>query len=178
MNYYKQYQHQLITITSSINLISKMSSTWYIDFEGYRLDNKYIVKEISILNKDTLECYNYFVKSPRRIPLPPNTQTIQYQFKRHNLRWKFGDYSFLQAISHIILKVKRDTVWAKGTEKVKFLQTWLPHIEEMSWLTTSFKKLCNCASEVCEIRHGFNCARRKVHELRYIDLQTHESRKL
>lgn len=145
------------------------TSAWYIDFEGYHFDNRFFVKEIAILNKDTYACYNYFVKNPCEIPLPPNTQTIHYQFKRHNLRWKLGDYSFSEAIADIILKVKHDAVYGKGTEKVKFLQRWLPQIEEMTWITTSFKNLYNCPSEVCEIRHGINCARRKVHELQYTD---------
>jgi hypothetical protein len=144
--------------------------TWYIDFEGYQFDNRYVVKEIAILNKETLECYNYFVKNPAYIPHPPNTQTIQSQFKRHNLRWKFGDHHFLDAISDIILKVKRDAVYCKGPEKAKCLRTWLPHIEEMTWIATSFKKLYNCTAEVCDIKHGLNCARRKVHELHYIDV--------
>lgn len=146
-----------------------MSSTWYIDFEGYQFDNKYIVKEIAILNKDTLVCYNYFVNSPSKIPERPITQTTYYQYKRHNLRWKFGDYHFWDAIGDIMSKVKCDAVYGKGPEKVKYLQEWLPQIEEMTWIQTPFKKLYNCVSEVCNIAHGLNCARRKVHELRYID---------
>jgi hypothetical protein len=68
------------------------------------------------------------------------------------------------------VKVKsHDTVYGKGSEKVKFLKTWLLQIEDMTWIKTSFKKLYNCVSEVCEIGHGLNCARRKVHELRYVD---------
>jgi len=146
-----------------------MPTAWYIDFEGYQFDNRYIVKEIAIVNKDTLQCYNYFIKNPCKLPDRPNTQSIHYQYKRHNLRWKFGDYHFFDAIGDIILKVKCDAVYGKGTEKVKFLQTWLPQIKEMTWITTSFKKLYNCVTEVCEIEHGLNCARRKVHELHYVD---------
>ena len=146
-----------------------MPTTWYIDFEGYQFDHRYIVKEIVILNKDTLQCYNYFVANPCTLPHHPNTHSFHYQYKRHNLRWLFGDYNFLEAIRDITSKVNGDIVYGKGPEKVKYLQTWLPQIEEMTWIKTPFKKLYNCVSEVCEIGHGLNCARRKVHELRYVD---------
>lgn len=146
-----------------------MPPTWYIDFEGYHYENRFIVKEIAILNKDTQQCYNYFVTNPCTIPNRPLLQSINFQYKRHNLRWRFGDYLFLDAIADIMAKVKGDAVYAKGSEKVKFLQTWLPQTEEMTWITTSFNKLYNCVSEVCEIGHGLNCARRKVHELRHAD---------
>jgi len=78
----------------------------------------------------------------------------------------------LDAIGDIMTKVKHDdSVYAKGLEKVNYLKIWLPQIQEMTWISTPFKKLYNCVSEVCEIGHGLNCARRKVHELRYIDTQ-------
>jgi len=149
-----------------------MSATWYVDFEGYHYDGRFVVKEIAILNKVTLQCFHYFVKNPCNLPNAPNTQTIDYQFKRHKLRWKSGDYHFLDAICDIMTQVKHnDSVYAKGLEKVNYLKIWLPQIQEMTWISTPFKKLYNCVSEVCEIGHGLNCARRKVHELRYIDTQ-------
>ena len=76
----------------------------------------------------------------------------------------------MDVISDLILKVKRDAVYCKGPEKAKCLRTWLPHIEEMTWIATSFKKLYNCTGEVCAIKHGLNCARRNVHEFHYIDV--------
>jgi len=150
--------------------ISSSKNIWYIDFEGYHFDNKFIVKEIAIVKKDSLQCYNYFVMNPCNIPHAPNTQTIHFQYKRHNLRWEFGDFKFCDVIEDIISKVKSsDAVYGKGAAKVAFLKKWLPQIQEMTWINTPFKKLYNCISEVCEIRHGFNCARRKAHELQYID---------
>jgi hypothetical protein len=142
-------------------------TTWYIDFEGYHFDNNYIVKEIAIVSKDRTRCYNYFVKSPTKMPHRPNTMTSDFQFNRHKLRWNCGDYDFMDAIRDIQLKVKNDDdlVLCKGAEKTKFLQSWLPEVEDMVWITTPFKQLYYCKSEVCEIKHGLNCARRKVHEL-------------
>jgi hypothetical protein len=147
----------------------EMSTAWYVDFEGYHFDHRYFVKEIAILNKDTLKCYNYFVLNPCCIPECPNTQTTNFQYNRHKLSWRFGDHNFLETMMVIASKVKSDVVFAKGREKVKFLKRWLPQIEEMTWIATPFKNLYNCVSEICEVKHGYNCARRKVHELRYVD---------
>lgn len=150
-------------------LLFTMSPIWYLDFEGYHFDNTFFVKEIAILNSDTLECFNYFVQNPRKIPHLPNTAATNYQYKKHNLRWTFGDYHFWEAIGDIMSKIKNDAVFAKGPEKVKFLQTWLPQIEDMTWINTPFKNLYNCITDVCDVKHGLTCARRKVNELRYID---------
>jgi hypothetical protein len=103
------------------------------------------------------------------MPVQSNILATHHQFKRHKLDWTFGDYHFIEAINDIILKVKCDKVYGKGSEKVKFLKTWLPQIEDMTWIKISSKNLFNCASEVCGLGHGLNCARRKVHELRFID---------
>jgi hypothetical protein len=62
------------------------AAIWYIDFEGYQIGVRFIVKEIAIVNKDTLQCYNYFVVNPCKIPVQANIQsTHHHQFKRHNL---------------------------------------------------------------------------------------------
>lgn len=145
------------------------AGTWYIDFEGYHFDDTFHVKEIAILNKDTHQCYNYFIQNPFNIPDLPHTSATHFQYRRHNLKWKCGDYQFWEAIFDIMCKIRDDTVYGKGAEKVKFLQTWLPQIEDMVWIRTPFKNLNNCVGELCEFKHGRNCARRKVHELRYID---------
>ena len=144
-------------------------TTWYVDFEGYHFDNKFIVKEIAIVSQDTLQCFNYLTKSPTNT-FRPYTRSSDYQYNRHKLRWLYGDYHFMEAIRDIQLKVKDDdTVLCKGPEKTKFLQTWFPQIEDMTWISTPFKKLFNCKSEVCELNHSINCARRKVHELMFAD---------
>lgn len=145
-------------------------ATWYIDFEAYHFDNKFIVKEIAIVNEDASKCFNYFVKNPCKMPERPNTLSCYYQFKRHNLRWTFGDYNFFEAIYDIQLKINsNDKVYAKGTEKSLFLQKWLPQLKESVWISPPFKKLNMCHNELCELKHGIFCARRKVHELRFAD---------
>jgi hypothetical protein len=147
-----------------------LSSTWYVDFEAYHYRNCYIVKELAILNKDTLECHDYLVLSPSSIEAPPCTPSIHFQYHRHNLKWEDGYVHFsdvLRAVKHHVMR--GDVVYAKGPQKVVFLRQWIPQIKDMTWLNTPFKKLYNCINEVCDKKHGLNCARRKVHELRYVD---------
>ena len=58
---------------------------WYIDMEGYQFDNKFVAKEIAIVNDDTSQCFHYFIKNPQQMSERPNTPSCYHQFKRHNL---------------------------------------------------------------------------------------------
>ena len=143
---------------------------WFLDFEAYHIEGdgefKYVVKEVSILNRNGERCYTYFVKNPSILPNMPNTETANFQFQRHGLRWKFGDYSFCEAIKDIDRKVGSDIVNVKGLQKSNFIKEYLLNVVEVEGLPP-FKDLNNCMSERCEVKHGNQCARRKVHELRH-----------
>src|ERR1700722_8089262 len=142
---------------------------WYVDMEYYHFDNKCYAKEIAIVNDDASKCFHYLIKNPRHIPERPTTPSCNYQYKRHKLAWNFGEYNFSAAILDIKEHIKTDKVFAKGDEKTKFLQKWLPQLEDAVWITTPFKNLNSCFSEWCNIKHGIHCARRKAHELMKAD---------
>src|SRR5438552_2989161 len=148
---------------------------FYLDFEGYQCcaaaaTNNFIVKEISILSSNGQHCFTYLVKSPaasdRRQFLPDNA-TFKYQYRRHNIRWDNGDFTFAHAMSDIAAKVGAYAVYVKGPEKHRFFQKYLPYVIELGMLLPLIKKLSNCATECCQYYHGNYCARRKVHELKY-----------
>ena len=65
-------------------------------------------------------------------------------------------------------KVGSCEVYIKGYEKFCFLKDYIPNLIEMH-TSPSFETMNNCLSSVCDVLHGKYCARRKVHELRYID---------
>jgi len=144
-----------------------MTCFWLCDFEGYKCEGgQFIVKEISILKSDATECYSYMVKSPKNYHYTPyNNQTMQYQYQRHKIKWEAGDFSFKDAMDNIRKKVEDRSVYAKGLEKVLFLQNELWLVHDLDFIP-SFKKLKNCHSDWCEYRHGSYCARRKVHKLK------------
>src|SRR2546428_4252467 len=113
---------------------------WFLDFEAYHIESydgrdfeelRYIVKEVSILSGDGDRCYTYFVKCPRTLPYMPNTETASFQFQRHGLRWKFGDYSFCEAIKDIDRNVGSDTVYVKGLQKSNFIKEYLLDVVEL-----------------------------------------------
>jgi hypothetical protein len=143
--------------------------SWFLDFEGYHFSNiGFVIKEIAILSVDGDRCYNYFIKGPKSVSID-HCLTYNYQFDRHNLRWEWGDYEFEEAMMDISQKLRHDTVYIKGNEKYKFISSMFPSptFVELKHIP-AFKYLNNCMSERCEIRHGNNCARRKVHELRHV----------
>jgi hypothetical protein len=141
---------------------------WYIDMEAYQFNGCYIVKELAIVNEDK-QCFHYLIRNPKNIPTRPKTAATYHQFKRHRLGWTYGNCSFSSSILDIQQRIKNDTVLCKGLEKTKFLEKWLPQIQDAEWITTSFNKLNNCYNEMCDNRHSIHCARRKVHELMYAD---------
>ena len=142
--------------------------SWFIDFEDFHFPNiGFIIKEIAILSGDGDRCYNYFIKGPTSVSID-HCKTYNYQFDRHMLRWEFGDYEFEEAMMDIASKLKYDIVYIKGNEKFKFISSMFPcpNFIELEHIS-AFKYLNNCMSERCEVKHGNNCARRKVYELRH-----------
>lgn len=144
---------------------------WLIDFEGYSYGyHDYIIKEICILSSDGKQCFNYFIRNPKNEPSIPNNKTILYQYNRLKLKWRFGDFSFNEALDDIFYKVGSANLCIKGSEKKQFLEKQgFITVHEIEGIP-SFKVLNECMGEWCEIRHGKWCARRKVNELkRFID---------
>ena len=143
---------------------------WFLDFEAYQPSSgRFIVKEIAILSDDGCRCYNYFVRAPPKDAVQIDN-TLYYQFRQHNLRWEFGDYSFTEAMRDIIGKVRGSLVYVKGLEKTLFIAQYFTSVAEIDWVP-AFKHLNNFPNEVCDVQHGLQCARRKVHELRHAHIR-------
>jgi hypothetical protein len=144
---------------------------WFCDFEGYQLNaSKFIVKEISILSSDGYQCFTYLIKSSSKLLHIGDDATLRYQFNRHKLHLKLGDYNFNEAMDDIYNKTAYCTIYLKGLEKTKFLKDIHFHVKELESVP-AFRKLNNCLSQCCNYSHGVFCARRKVHELKhFIDI--------
>jgi hypothetical protein len=149
-------------------LLIYFTMSWFLDFEGYHFPNVgFIIKEIAILSGDGDRCYNYFITGPKFYH-NDKYKTYNFQFDRHRLKWEFGDYEFYEAMMDIAQKLRCDNVFIKGNEKYKFISSMFPSptFIELAHIP-AFKYLNNCMSERCNVRHGNNCARRKVYELRH-----------
>jgi hypothetical protein len=147
-------------------------SSWFLDFEGFHFAerrgccNRFIVKEIAIVNKDDKDqCFNYFITGPKG-DYACDGETFNFQLRRHKLRWDFGDYEFMEAMVDIGRKLRDGTVYIKGREKIAYISHLFlsPKFVELEGIP-AFKSLNSCESERCSVRHGNCCARRKVHEL-------------
>ena len=139
---------------------------WYCDFEGYQLDGaNFIVKEISILSSDGHHCFTYLIRSSKLQHVCDNA-TLRYQFNRHKLHVKYGEYGFNEAMDDIYNKAAGCIIYVKGLEKTKFLRDNYFNAKELQSVP-SFKNLNNCLSECCNYPHSIYCARRTVHELKH-----------
>jgi hypothetical protein len=139
---------------------------WFCDFEGYQFNSNFIVKEISILSSDGSQCFTYLIRSPSKLIHACDNATLRYQFNRHKLHFKCGDYSFNEAMDDIHKKTAHHTIFTKGLEKTRFLKDNYFDAQELQSLPP-FNMLNNCMSECCNYSHGAYCARRKVHELKH-----------
>lgn len=148
-------------------------SSWFLDFEGFHFPGRggcgcesFIVKEIAIVNKeDKDKCFNYFITGPKG-GYVCDGETFNYQLRRHQLMWEFGDYEFVEAMTDVARKLKDGTVYIKGKEKFDYISHLFPSPKfvELQGIP-ALKSLNSCMSERCSVRHGNRCARRKVHEL-------------
>jgi len=111
---------------------------------------------------------NYYIKNPKDIYNLPISNAIQHQLQGHRLSWKFGDIIFEEAMQQIQENVATCEVYIKGREKCCFLKEYIPNLIEMP-TSPSIETMNSCLSDVCDTLHGKYCAKRKVHELRYID---------
>jgi len=143
---------------------------WFLDFVSYHSKEcGFIIKEIAILHSDGERCFNFFITGPKTFPSSLQSQTVNYQYNMHMLKWEFGDYEFNEAIIDIARKLGNDIVYLKGDEKRDFIKRIFPRptFVELQNIP-SFRELNSCIHERCKVRHGNHCARRKVFELRYI----------
>lgn len=147
-----------------------MNQFWYIDFEAYKVNDTFYVKEIAILKNDRTECWTYHISHHgTTLPTSPDFRQQQSQLL---LAWSYGEYnSFDQVIDLLKAKIGNNIVIFSSannndTAKYKFLKNFIPHLTEQPY-EFGFEMI-NCKSEKCDVTHG-NCARQRVYELRYCD---------
>ena len=139
---------------------------WYLEFEAYKLDGNVFVKEIAILKGNRTQCWTYYINQ-HAVPLPTSPEYL-WQKSLLGLAWSYGDHTFEEAIALIKEKVaEEDLVFVSDPHASHFLKQYLPKITYQP-CEIGFEMI-HCPSENCDVRHGDQCARRKVHEIRYAD---------
>jgi len=139
---------------------------WYLEIEAYSLDDNYYPKEIAILKGDRTQCYTYHINQ-HALPLPTSPE-YQSQKTALGLVWSYGQYTFEEALALIKEKVKNeDLIFVSDPDASCFIKEYLPKITYQP-CEIGFE-MKHCPSDHCDVRHGRQCARRKVHEIRYAD---------
>jgi hypothetical protein len=88
-----------------------------IDFEGYKINKKFIIKEFCLINLVSSEISNFFVKSPI---LEYNNQSIWVYKNIHHIGLNYGNTS-IKEILNLINKHK--IIFVKGHEKSIILKS-------------------------------------------------------
>jgi hypothetical protein len=139
---------------------------WYLEFEAYKIDGNFFVKEIAILKGDRTQCYTYYIKQ-HAVPPPVSSEEYQLQKSLLGLAWSYGEHSFEEAMTLIKEKTAaEDLIFVSSAEARYFLSQYLAVTYQPCEIGF---EMIHCPSENCDVRHGDQCARRKVHELRYAD---------
>ena len=139
---------------------------WYLEAEAYKFDANFFVKEIAILKGDRTQCWTYYINQ-HAVPLPTSPEYL-WQKASLGLAWSYGEHTFDQAIALIKEKVAaEDLIFVSDPHTSHFLKQFLPKITYQP-CEIGFEMI-HCPSENCDVKHGDQCARRKVHEIRYSD---------
>ena len=134
-------------------------------------DNKLILKEFAVYYPDFSESY----LSVATFAPPYEKQCLPKHVRRHNsyvthnihgLEWNDGEYGF-HHITNILWSMTRqfNILYVKGTEKVKVLQTWMPHLQVLNIEDLGCPNLTKlplfdspCENEIHTRFPRFNCA--------------------
>jgi hypothetical protein len=139
---------------------------WYLEAEAYKLNGDVFIKEIAILKGDRTQCYTFHVNQ-HAFSLP-TSEEYTWQKSKLGLSWSYGNHTLDEAIALIKEKtVEEDLIFVSDPEISLFLKQYFPKITYQP-CEIGFQMI-HCPSENCDVRHGDQCARRKVHEIRYAD---------
>jgi len=141
---------------------------WYLEFEAYKLDDNVYVKEIAILKGDRTQCYTYHINL-HAIPVPATTsEKYKWQKSQLALSWSFGEYTFDEAVAKIKERIgEGDLIFISDAYSRMYLEQYFPKVTYQP-CEIEFE-MNHCPNENCDVRHGDQCARRRVHEMRYAD---------
>lgn len=98
---------------------------YIVEFEGFALATQFIFKEVSLINVDTEECTNLFLRSPfpRKCLSAKDKQNVNFcESHLHKIKWFSGIHKFRE-FKNLLSKIGiNDRVYTKGVQKVEILQ--------------------------------------------------------
>lgn len=98
---------------------------YIVEFEGYSFPNKFIFKEVTIVNINTDKFSNFFVQSPFPRKCLSRKENNIVSFCEHNLhkiKWCSGIHS-IREVKQCLSKIKAGSkIYTKGIQKVNILK--------------------------------------------------------
>lgn len=126
-----------------------------VQFHGFKDNsNNWIIKEFSLVGKDTL--LNYLFESPYKKEFIKDQKTIRWlENYYHKIKWESGTRVFKKNEIYKLLN-NFQTVYTKGNEKKSFLNKFHDNVVDIDYIndlhlnnfTDSYKK-CICGYKNC-----------------------------
>lgn len=139
---------------------------WYLEAEGYYLDQNFFVKEIALLKGDRTQCWTYYIN--QHANATPTSAEYISQRNSLGITWSYGEQTLDEVMAIIKEKIgETDLIFVSEPITSLHLKQYLPKITFQP-CEIGFQMI-HCPSENCDLRHGNQCARRRVHEIRYAD---------
>lgn len=126
---------------------SNMSEICFIDVQGFKLNNKFILKEFYLHTHCTNISYHAIVDSPCPFYELNGIHRRQVNWLTdcyHGIKWDVGDISFTQFLRDIKLLLIGKTILCKGVEKAKWIRDICKYIPVENFI--------NCEDLDCNMR--------------------------
>lgn len=102
--------------------------SYIIEFEGYSLPNKFIFKEVTIVNNNTEEFTSFFLRSPypRQCLTAKEKNIVKFcETHVHKISWYSGIHKITDFKKYLSAIKAGDKVFSKGLQKVDILRKLL-----------------------------------------------------
>lgn len=126
---------------------NNMSEICFVDIQGFKLNNKFILKEFYVLTDCKNISYHAIVDSPHPFYVLNRIHRCQVNWLtnfHHGIKWDAGDISFTQFLYDIKLLLMGKTIICKGVEKTKWIQDICSYIP--------IENFINCEDLNCNMR--------------------------
>ncbi|CAL8130461.1 unnamed protein product [Orchesella dallaii] len=99
-----------------------------IDFEGFQLKNRFILKELAVADLNSMQIVHFFIRSPfGSINLSSSDLSVVRYCETfiHKIRWNAGKVAFKDTVEYLNSLPNESVFYAKGKQKVNFLKSIL-----------------------------------------------------
>lgn len=110
---------------------SRLGTNYFVDLQGFKINRKFVLKELSIVSEHEDKVHNFIFKPPfswENLSQEDRSQSIWLRTFYHGFSWKSGvvPYDNIPEILNTLLSYEDAVVYVKGYEKIGWLNwVWL-----------------------------------------------------